>query len=458
MAIFVAATLFTSALYYGWQQYQKMLFQDGAYSWLCPMGEQCKEQEDAISRLYSIAAGCEYASAAIGGMFLDHLGPRRSGLIGEVTWAIGTFLLAMSSHSFQSYIPAMIIIGSSVNIVCFPALTTIETFPAWQGLMVGVVLGAQNAATGIPPLLYSIMRHTDCSLRTIWLVYLAVVWLPITILYILALPGAHDFKKMLKLQRQQLVQDEPTEEVEATDIIEGKASWKAFGKNLANIDMLVMAIYFATMMLIYAYYPTVVAYAISDEISDFMAYAMPTQAFWALCVGVIADWFCTAYLMIGMCLFLEMSFILTICATCPTGWEHYLACSILVISQCAIFEVKYTYVAEMFDPYNFGKLVGFLGVVGGCATFLNIPVVSTSNYRTVFIIYCSVLPVCAALTAFLRWRQLHGVTYKTVPETKSENAAALLQANIQTHNTACGIEDSHYVTLLTVTHTRALHS
>lgn len=333
MIVFTAAVFFTTALYYGWQQYQLMIYKSGAYSWLCTDADLdedglCKAQQDAVAVLYSVAAGCEYASAALGGALLDHIGPRRTGFLGEVMFAIGTLMLAFSSEKVPLYIPAMIVIGTSVNVTSFPSLCTVETFPKWHGLMVGLMLAASQAATGIPPVLYALMqKHADWSFRGIWLCYLAAIWLPIFVLYIIALPGARDFNKMLKLQRRQMM-DNQAEQKEGDDvalmkttsessveIVQRKASWTEFLHSVTNIDMGVMAACFfmlnvcvsldttpsETIMLPqYAYYPTVVRQAISPEISNFLAYAMPTQAVWALAVGVICDYYSTVAVMAVM--------------------------------------------------------------------------------------------------------------------------------------------------------------
>lgn len=460
--IFFLACLFTSAIYYGWQQYAQLLIKSGAYSWLCAEDDpECDAQSKAVGRLYSIAAGFEYASAALGGLMLDHMGPRNTAIVGEVTWIIGTILLAISSESVRLHILAMIIIGSSVNIVCFPSLCTIETFPKCQGLMVGIVLSAQNAATAIPVILLKLWNtHENWTFRGIWLIYCAAIALPVALLYICALPGKRDFNKILEIQRIEVLAlqekrkevDDTTDDVtkmiatantdlkgdvstvkspSITSSMEGKikedqhegtivriqpksASWTDFFSNLCTLDMMLMAPWFCIMMMMYAYYATVVRDAIGDQISDFVAYFMPSQAVWALLVGFLCDKFRTGWVMIFMCLCLCLVYGLSLKPESLVS--SYIAACILIISQCAIFEVKYTYIGEMFDPYNYGKLVGCLGVIGGIGTFLNIPVASGSNYRAVFLAYVIILPFMAMIAYFLLWRQKRGITHKTLPE------------------------------------------
>lgn len=267
MIIFLMACFLTAPLYYGWQQYAQMLGRSGAYGWYCgedhdfDVDGMCHEQEVAIGRLYSIAAGCEYASAAWGGILLDNVGPRISGFVGELLFGIGTILLMFSSESFPAYIPAMIILGSCVNMVCFPSLVTIETFPQWKGVMVSLMLGAQTAATGIPPIMWAAWRgNPTWTFRGIWGVYLAAFWIPTFILYMIALPSARDFQNILKLQRKELLAlntnkqfiteaelEDPIKQ-ELLPVAVKKASWTEFGGNIITLDMMVMGFWFYSMM------------------------------------------------------------------------------------------------------------------------------------------------------------------------------------------------------------------
>lgn len=525
IAIFSAACFFTTALYYGWQQFQMMLFHDGAYSWYCPPGSNspgsrfaksaegdCNKQVNMVTNLYSIAAGCEYASAAFGGAMLDHIGPRRTAMIGEVMWGIGTLLLAFSSQSAPLYIPAMIIIGTSVNVTAFPSLCIVEAYPNWHGVVVGIMLAMENAATGIPPILYALMRR-GYRFRQIWLIYLAAVWLPVSVLYIIALPNGRDFEKMLEVQkrdvldieakmRQRALQNgraDPTatqgllcvpgmsQTTAETDVtrrartalersdsddrlttaddsdndgdyeedgetadgvpisdrlavsevvnrthslkehsvkeqsvkkkgVEGKpearASWREFGRNAMTVDMLVMVVYFFSMSLMYAYYPTIVRQAISPQISDYVAYAMPTQAVWALGVGVMCDFLSTPTVMAGMCVALATVFAL--CLAPNVLSLQYIAATLLIVTQPALFEVKFSWVEKLFDPYNYGKLVGMLGVAGGIGTFVNIPASNHRNYRLMFVVYLCLLPLTLIQALYLSYRQHKlGIHYRT---------------------------------------------
>lgn len=469
ICIYFLACFFTSALHYGWQQYQMLLIRDGAYNWKCSPGDElleensCQAQQDAVGALYSVASGCEYISAAVGGVLLDHLGPRKTAIIGEITWAVGTLCLAFASDSARIYPLAMALLGLSVNITCFPSLTMLEMFPKWKGLMVAVMLGSQNAATGIPPVLYKIMQVTNCSLRDLWLIYLVAIWVPVTLLYAIALPGNHNFRALLRLQRKEMLaqQGDPatahaataheathrhhvaaraesdkastsdgeddafthrSREVErdvstrssSTDIEVGHASWAEFFTSISNIDVPSFGLWFLLMMLIFAYPATVMRQAFGDAISDYNAYFMPTQAVWAFVVGLMCDFLPTTHVMMYINAVLTFVFA---CSLAPhVTWLQYLSTTVFTIIQCAIFEVKFTYTTEMFDPYNMGKIVGVFGVLGGVGTFVNIPIAKIETFKYVFITYLVLNPILGLLALYLRRRQKKGVCYKQLPQ------------------------------------------
>lgn len=165
----------------------------------------------------------------------------------------------------------------------------------------------------------------------------------------------------------------------------------------------------------YALYPTVLRSTIGPEVSDFFAFFMPTQAIWTIAIGFLTDYTRTPWIMCVMCSCLMG--IYAISYSSAKLWAHLLACVVFTITQGAIFEVKFTFVSEMFDPYNYGKLVGFLGVLGGLGTFTNIPISSSQNTGTVFLVYVCSMPILTGLAYFLGRRQQRGVTYKTLPDT-----------------------------------------
>lgn len=85
-----------------------------------------------------------------------------------------------------------------------------------------------------------------------------------------------------------------------------------------------------------------------------------------------------------------------------------------VFIQSATYNVKYTFVGEMYDPYNFGKLVGTIGIFGGIGVYASAPMTSNENYRLMFGILASLSLLMMLFSFFLNMRQVKGHNHKTV--------------------------------------------
>lgn len=460
LAMYMLACLLTSGIYYGWQHYAEIIYKDDAYGWLCSMDEEkpCEAQKHSVETISIVASSCEYASAATGGMLLDHLGPRKTAILGEFLWFLGFILFCFSSQSAQMYIPAHILIGSSVNIVCFPSLSVVETFPAWHALMVGLILGAQNLGTIVPTPLLHLMRKHNYTLRNTWGFYLLFVGVPVALLYITALPSKRDFQSLLNEQLKELkatenknalkanhqtdALDQPNQSIRSESDLElatanqtipvnkhrleeKKASWRDFFRNIRTPEMVLFGVYFCLMQHMYAYNPLVVKDAISPRISDYFAYFLPTQAAWSIAVGFLCQYVPTLAVMLGMCITFE--FVLVMSLFPKVTALQYFSATLLIITQCAVFEVKYTFVAELFDPYNYGKLVGLNGLIGGIGTTLCLATIYIRPYWKVYTIYLCLTPIAAGIVLVLIWRRSKGISYKTRPvyeQLKDQVAAA----------------------------------
>lgn len=145
-------------IHQGWQQLSRMLYRSGAYSWHCSPSElvgpydYCTKQYNTISNLLTIGQSCEYVFGVVAGLSLDHVGPWPTGAIGIVMHLIGILLLVQSSESFKAYIPAMIFITGSINMVCFPMLCLADLFPNWRGLVISFVSCSQIVSTMMAPI------------------------------------------------------------------------------------------------------------------------------------------------------------------------------------------------------------------------------------------------------------------------------------------------------------------
>lgn len=492
IVVYAIACLTTSCIYFGWQAYSELLFRNGAYEWLCSDSSEipeegialCVEQDKAITRLYSFANGSEFVSAAVGGLLLDHLGPRYTALLGEGIFLLAVVLVAFSSQKFQGYIPGLILSGACVNIISFPSLVVIESWPTRQALAVSVIVGAQSGASVIAPILSKVWdKHPDLSYAGLWGCYLAIVYLPVVLLYIWALPTRRDYAVLVKsTEIDEVAEDVPatgmesrygsedytldkskgekedgglaelcsssaiisvaahseTDPVPATGNISRKSIeakvdpftipelssrkqiWKAFWRDVRTIDLIVMAIYFLLQMLQFAYYPSVVRDAVSLRISDYVGWMTPLQAVFSVVIGFIMDYTGTCLVMYGMgatLIFVSLS----VAYGAHVLALQYVVGALFVFMQSATYNVKFTFVNEMYDPFNFGKLVGLLGIMGGIGVYINAPIASSTNYKVIFTVYAGVAAFMILCAVFLYARQRRGVTHKTLEGIKQKN-------------------------------------
>eukprot|EP01055_Gregarina_sp_Pseudo9_P005784 Gregarina_sp_Pseudo_9__5783@NODE_863_length_2121_cov_326_570125_g811_i0_p1_GENE_NODE_863_length_2121_cov_326_570125_g811_i0NODE_863_length_2121_cov_326_570125_g811_i0_p1_ORF_typecomplete_len552_score160_60MFS_1/PF07690_16/7_2e02MFS_1/PF07690_16/3_1e23MFS_1/PF07690_16/5_2e07Sugar_tr/PF00083_24/1_3e18MFS_4/PF06779_14/0_0002MFS_4/PF06779_14/1_8e04MtrD/PF04207_12/0_071MtrD/PF04207_12/1_1e02Phage_holin_3_1/PF05106_12/0_85Phage_holin_3_1/PF05106_12/66Phage_holin_3_1/PF05106_12/3_1e03_NODE_863_length_2 len=497
VVVYAIACLTTSCLYFGWQQYSEMLFRNGAYEWLCTAESEvpeeglalCVDQDKAITRLYSLANGSEFVSAAIGGVLLDHLGPRYTALLGETLFLVAVLLVAFSSRKFQAYIPGLILSGVCVNIISFPSLTVIESWPSRQALAVSIIVGAQSGASVIAPILISIWnKHPEYQYAAIWGVYLVAVWVPVTLFYIWALPTRRDYAALVQETPEtpetprpllttedsdkhtvDLAEKEHAEAAQGVcassssssaeelddedfepptspekhaievgaepdsavnldplvvpEMTSEKQVWRAFWRDVRTVDLIVMAVYFLLQMLQFAYYPSIVRDAVSLRISDYVGWMTPLQAVFSIVIGFIMDYTGTCLVMFGM-----SATLIFVSLSVGYGAERlalqYAVGIVFVFMQSATYNLKFTFVNEMYDPFNFGKLVGLLGVMGGVGVYINTPISSSTNYKLVFTIYVAVAAFMAVCTTFIFVRQRQGVTHKTLEGIKQKNRGA----------------------------------
>eukprot|EP01053_Blabericola_migrator_P008053 Blabericola_migrator_1__8052@NODE_4133_length_1315_cov_682_866987_g2015_i1_p1_GENE_NODE_4133_length_1315_cov_682_866987_g2015_i1NODE_4133_length_1315_cov_682_866987_g2015_i1_p1_ORF_typecomplete_len163_score24_04MFS_1/PF07690_16/8_9e11TLC/PF03219_14/1_3e03TLC/PF03219_14/0_00015Phage_holin_3_3/PF16083_5/1e02Phage_holin_3_3/PF16083_5/0_055Phage_holin_3_6/PF07332_11/1_9e02Phage_holin_3_6/PF07332_11/0_2ATG22/PF11700_8/0_63Sugar_tr/PF00083_24/0_5DsbD_2/PF13386_6/10Gemini_mov/PF01708_16/1_4e02Gemini_mo len=139
----------------------------------------------------------------------------------------------------------------------------------------------------------------------------------------------------------------------------------------------------------------------------------PLQAVFSIVIGFAMDYTGTCYVMFGMCATLIFVSLSTAYGASSLGLSYTVGI-VFVFMQSATYNLKYTFVNEMYDPFNFGKLVGFIGICGGIGVYINAPISSGTNYTRVFLAYVFVAVFMALLTAFLFWRQKTGITHKTI--------------------------------------------
>ncbi|KAL8435413.1 hypothetical protein Efla_005154 [Eimeria flavescens] len=96
----------------------------------------CKAQEMAISSLFNIATSSHFFCSFLGGVFLDHLGPKIAGMLGVGAMLLGWVLLGLSSQTFAAYSFAAFLIGASVDTAFFPCFSVANLFPTKKSTII----------------------------------------------------------------------------------------------------------------------------------------------------------------------------------------------------------------------------------------------------------------------------------------------------------------------------------
>lgn len=428
--VYCVACLMTSCLYFGWQAYATLIIRSGAYDWKCGHGSTpvedsgdpalCLEQSKAVSRLYAIANGSEFAFAAVAGVMLDTFGPKITATSGELLQMLSIVLLLLGQEKFAIYPFAMVLTGASVNIICFPALTVMEQWPKRQAFAVSVIVGCQSSASIVAPILKWITdKHPSMSFQKLWGLWLLIIWLPVSLIYIWTLPKARDYKALVAdpqleegLLDAEVIDNTPEEVDEVEEKAHGWTQWKLFFQCLKTFDIWVMAIFCASLMFQFAYYPAVVKDAISMEMSDLVSWLTPLQGPFSFVIGFLMDYTGTTIVMLIMGLTL-----IFVSLSCAYGADitglHKVVAVWFIFVQSATYNVKYTFVTEMYDPYNFGKLVGVLGIAGGVGVYCSNPLVESTHYATIFKALTALAGCMIIMTIVIFIRQYMGIHHKT---------------------------------------------
>lgn len=193
----------------------------------------------------------------------------------------------------------------------------------------------------------------------------------------------------------------------------GWGQWREFFKCLKTFDIWMMAIFCACLMFQFAYYPAVVRDAVGMEISEMIGWLTPLQGPFSFIIGFLMDYSGTTLIM--MIMGLSLIFVNLACGLGSDIIPLSKTVAIwFIFVQSATYNVKYTFVNEMYDPFNFGKLVGVLGIAGGIGVYCSNPLVELTNYKTIFIALTAVAVLMIIQTVIIFYRQWNGITHKTI--------------------------------------------
>lgn len=443
-----------SEIHQGWQQLSRMLYRDGAYRWYCTPEEilttgtydYCTKQYNTVSNLLTIGQSCEYVFGVVAGLFLDHVGPWPTGAIGVFMHLIGIFLLIMSSHSFNAYIPAMIFITGSINMVCFPMLCLADLFPTWRGLVISLVSCSQIVSTMMAPIWKAIWDHNpNYTFRGILGTYGLVISLPLGILYLLSMPWSklnqlNKYHESSLYEEDGLVSREGSKndsrdndkEISRDGVInsrealagddagaagataakealpnttpstvicikepEQNKSWIEengrlrrktynFWQQFTSPDYILFTIWYVIQVMMFGYFPTFVLDYAGKDVSDYLGYLSPSQGLFGLLFGLSVDYTKTIPLTLGINGGIVAAYLL---ALIKKKGVQYLSSTLYIIANSYIYASKYIFVAERFSPKHWGTLMGFIGCIAGFINLCNIAIEHSNTYTGICLGY-----------------------------------------------------------------------
>ena len=411
LIIWAGAVLLTACPYYGWQHLSLLMYEDGAYAWLCSpeeIAEQaaanlangvdssflCADQFNAVGSLYTYASSAEFVGGLFAGVLFDNFGPRLCGIIGEVLFFCGYAMLIWSSKSVQMYIPGAIIVGLCANFVAFPMFILAEVWPARKQLILASVLAVQAAATAIMPLMYVINHAANWSLSTSMLIYL-LVCAPFAVFYILSLPRNRIHMK----QEIAIANDEEYIPEDA----KAKSGWTGFLRCLVTVEWIGILLWYVVQIMIYNAYNVNLRSFAGEAVANYLGWIMPVQAICVIVFGWINDkvatlWLCGTLSVLNI-IFMALGF-------ANNDGVHYLSATLYAISNAYIYTTKYTYVSEIFSPEHFGKLSGAVGFAAGILQLFNILIdQSEPSYQVLFGSWIAVSVVFLGGVVYLYYRQ-----------------------------------------------------
>ncbi|KAF8822436.1 hypothetical protein IE077_000597 [Cardiosporidium cionae] len=197
---FLSALLFCGSAYSGWQFLVTMFTNENTYGWLCvedpgdlnsfrnPLG-YCNRQREAIQFLYTIAFSMNYFFNPVSAMLNEWKGPKFTAFIGAISLIAGWSLIGISSQQVNFFIPGMILIGGSTDLLSYPSLSAVALFPKNRSSLVGSLFAAQYISWWIPGIFYVVStQFPSVTMNSIFLAYAFGVVLPAMTLYVLLLP------------------------------------------------------------------------------------------------------------------------------------------------------------------------------------------------------------------------------------------------------------------------------
>ncbi|RPB03063.1 MFS general substrate transporter [Choiromyces venosus 120613-1] len=224
----VVYCLFAAGVVFGYAALKPIMIKEGIYRDKCTEEEiekgsrVCYEQEIRLNFMFTLAAVATNVCALLVGTILDQYGPRVSGIIGSILFALGClgFSFAKQIRNFDPYPISYLLLALGGPFIFIPSFHLSNAFPSHSGLILSMLTGAFDSSSAVFLLYRLLYEHTHgkSTLSTWFTAYLIV---PATILILqLTLMPSKSYKTVGELVCQAEVEEELLHEDDNEDYVE----------------------------------------------------------------------------------------------------------------------------------------------------------------------------------------------------------------------------------------------
>ncbi|KAK6588447.1 hypothetical protein RS030_4687 [Cryptosporidium xiaoi] len=177
----------------------------GAYEWLCdqnqyellPSGAKCKAQDNYITSCWTagIIAPNIVLSILGGGKLFDMIGPKLTGLIGQLMFIFGILMLCISNSSLPLYPLGFILIGLPQGPIFNSVVSITNLFPKHENQIISILSTMGDLSAFVFYIIYHLHNYSGISLRTILSIYSILICGTLAIVAIVLIPR-NSFEKV----------------------------------------------------------------------------------------------------------------------------------------------------------------------------------------------------------------------------------------------------------------------
>ncbi|KAI9815594.1 MAG: hypothetical protein M1832_005455 [Thelocarpon impressellum] len=152
----VVYCLLSAGIVFGYAALKPVLIREGVYRDRCSGAElergvrTCYEQELRLNLMFTVAAVVTNVCALLVGTILDRYGPRLTGVVGSVLFALGCVTFALAPQlAFDGYLTGYVLLALGGPFVFISSFQLSNTFPAHSGLILSMLTGAFDSSSAV---------------------------------------------------------------------------------------------------------------------------------------------------------------------------------------------------------------------------------------------------------------------------------------------------------------------